>query len=307
MHIKPIVTYGLGAIAIVGVSAAIFFTLQNQRQAEQIEMLLQERNFFLKSNASSTAELGIASSTIDSLSSELTRLKDELTILADDYRNEKNRNEEFEDQIRGLAGTVGDLDKLSKTDEELLQKYSRVYFLNENYVPERLSKINSKYILSGRAEQSFHARAVDYLEEMLDDAEADGHDLKVISAYRSFSTQAQLKGQYTQVYGSGANAFSADQGYSEHQLGTTLDLTVAEVGGPYASFAQTEAYQWLVENAHEYGFVLSYPESNSFFVYEPWHWRFVGTDLARDLHRADATFYDWEQRKIDEYLIKIFD
>lgn len=304
---KTLVINFLSLIAIIGVAASLYFAIGSQTQTAQIEMLLQERNFFLKESASTTAALAAATSTIADLENELDELKEELEELADDYADERNRNEEFEDQIRDIAGTVGTLDKLSKTDEELLQKYSKVYFLNENYIPERLDEISSKYILSGRQDQYFHARAVDYLEEMLDDAKRDGHDIKVVSAYRSFDAQSELKGQYTQTYGSGANAFSADQGYSEHQLGTTLDLTIPDVGGAYTSFAQTEAYEWLLENAHAYGFVLSYPENNSFYVFEPWHWRFVGTELAQDLNRADAHFYDWEQRKIDEYLITVFD
>ncbi|NIQ05864.1 MAG: M15 family metallopeptidase, partial [Candidatus Korarchaeota archaeon] len=80
------------------------------------------------------------------------------------------------------------------------------------------------------------------------------------------------------------------QGYSEHQLGTTVDLTTTEIGGPYESFAGTEAYEWLQKHAHRYGFILSYPEENEFYIFEPWHWRFVGTDLARDLERHDETF-----------------
>ena len=52
---------------------------------------------------------------------------------------------------------------------------------------------------------------------------------------------------------------------------------------------------------------FSYPENNTFYDFEPWHWRFVGTDLARDLRRDGVEFYEWDQRKIDEYLISIFD
>ena len=63
----------------------------------------------------------------------------------------------------------------------------------------------------------------------------------------------------------------------------------------------------MVRNAYKYGFTLSYPEENGYYIFEPWHWRFVGTDLADDLRRDNAHFYDWEQRKIDEYLISIFD
>jgi len=245
--------------------------------------------------------------TLEAIQEELSLTAEDLDELEDDYRKEKNKNEKFEDQIDQLMGTVGDLDKLSKTDEELLVKYSKVYFLNENYTPSNIKQIDSKYILEGRDNQFFHGDALPFLEKMIDRAERSDVDLKIASAYRSFDTQAALKGAYTQTYGSGANAFSADQGYSEHQLGTTLDITTPTVGGTYLSFQDTEAYTWLQRNAHRYGFTLSYPDDNGFYIFEPWHWRFVGTDLAEYLHDEKISFYDMDQRDIDTYLIKIFD
>ncbi len=300
----PYISIVLGAVSIGAIG---FLGYQSYTANKQVENLLEERNFFLLEKNKTESSLASASSTILNLQQELQAVKTELEDIADEYRDEKNRNEEFEDQIRDLAGTLGDLDKLAKTDEELLQKYSKVYFLNENYIPSRLRKIDDKYIMSGKPEQYFHAQAIEKLEDMLDAAKNDGFDIKVVSAYRSFDEQSELKGQYTQTYGSGANTFSADQGYSEHQLGTTLDLTTAGVGGAYTSFADTEEYKWLLENAHRFGFILSYPHDNTFYIFEPWHWRFVGEDLARDLHRADAHFYDWDQREIDKYLLTIFD
>lgn len=296
------IVLGFVAIGIIG-----FLGYTNYTQSQKIDMLLEERNFFLLEKNRVETALASASSSNITLQNELRSIQEELEGLADDYRDEKDRNEEFEDQIRDLAGTLGDLDKLSKTDEELLQKYSKVYFLNENYIPSRLSKIDDDFVLAGKPEQYFHAQAVDQLEDMLEAAEEDGYNIKITSAYRSFDAQSELKGQYTQIYGSGANTFSADQGYSEHQLGTTLDLTTEGVGGAYTSFADTEEYKWLLENAHRFGFILSYPHDNTFYVFEPWHWRYVGTDLARDLHRANADFYDWDQREIDKYLLTIFD
>ncbi len=252
-------------------------------------------------------EVRVLNETIDNIQGELAILSEDYEELRDDYREERNKNEDFEDRIDNLAGTLGNLNKLAKTDKELLQKYSKVYFLNENYAPERIDKIDDEWILEGKDEQYFHREALPFLEDLLEDAERDDIELKVVSGYRSFDEQADLKGQFTQVYGSGANAFSADQGYSEHQLGTTVDLTTEEVGGAYESFANTEAYEWLLDNAHKHGFVLSYPEGNDYYIFEPWHWRFVGEDLARDLHRDDMGFYDMDQREIDEYLISIFD
>lgn len=290
----------VGLVALAGMGASGYFALLSQNQADQIEMLLQDRNFIQNQANELKVSLASASSTIEDI-------RNDLEDLADDYADERNRNEEFEDQIRDLSGTLGDLDKLAQIDKELLQKYSKVYFLNENYLPPKVDEINSRYILDGKDDQYFDSRAVDFLEDMLRDAKRDGVDLKVISAYRSFDEQSTLKGQFTQQFGSGANAFSADQGYSEHQLGTTVDLTVDSIGGTFVSFAKTEAYEWLLDNAYKHGFILSYPEGNDFYQYEPWHWRFVGEELSRDLQRSDDTFYSIDQRKIDEYRLKMFD
>ncbi len=245
---------------------------------------------------------------INELSEDLEESEDERKDLKSDLRSEKDRNNEFEDQIGDLSDTLEVLDKLSKTDEELLQKYSKVSFLNEHYVPESLKEIDDEWKYTESREHQLHSKVMPFFEEMLEEAKDDGIELWVTSAYRSFETQAQLKGQYLVTYGSGANTFSADQGFSEHQLGTAVDFTTRGLnGGLVPAFADTEAYAWLLDNAHKYGFVLSYPEDNQFYVFEPWHWRFVGEDLARDLDKKDAFFYDWDQREIDTYLISIFD
>ena len=154
----------------------------------------------------------------------------------------------------------------------------------------------------------FHADALPHLIDMIEDADDEDVKLFIASAYRSFNDQAGLKASYQVTYGSGANAFSADQGYSEHQLGTTVDLTTTGInGGLVGAFDQTPAFRWLSENAYKYGFVLSYPKGNAYYVYEPWHWRFVGVKLAKYLHREEKNFYDLDQRDIDCYLADIFD
>ncbi len=281
------------------------------KQKQKIVMLLNERNYFLLEVASSSEQFRLseesASSTIAELTKQLHETKIELESTEADLEREQDKNEDFARQLNRITGTVSDLKTLASIDEELLQKYSKVYFLNENYEPASLKQIPSEYILANRKDQYFHGDAWPFLEEMLEDAKADGVDLKVASAYRSFDTQAELKGAYTQTYGTGANAFSADQGYSEHQLGTTVDLSDNATGGTYTSFENTEAFAWLQENAYKYGFILSYPKGNAYYVYEPWHWRFVGTDLARDLARDGKNFYDLDQREIEEYRLELFD
>ena len=244
---------------------------------------------------------------INLVETELANTKIERDSFDLKYRLEKERMNSLSSQISGIQGTVGALEKLSQTDPELLNKYSKVYFLNENYVPETFIKIESKYTYNSEEDYLIYAKISQFFQDMMIIAENANVDVKVISAYRSFGKQSDLKSSYKIIYGSGANQFSADQGYSEHQLGTTIDFTTSEIGATYLGFEKTPTYQWLLDNAYKYGFILSYPENNQYYQFEPWHWRFVGRDLANKLHQEGKNFYDLDQREIDQYLISFFD
>lgn len=209
-------------------------------------------------------------------------------------------------QVEKISGTVGVLDKLAKVDKELLIKYSKIYFLNENYKPAKITQIEQKYS-AVTSDQYLESHVYSHITAMIDDAKSDGVEIKIRSAYRSFDSQKNLKSAYTVRYGTGANTFSADQGYSEHQLGTTIDFTSNENGDQLIGFDTTKAYAWLQKHAYKYGFILSYPKGNAYYVYEPWHWRFVGTRLAGDLHDDNKNFYDLDQREINKYLVDLFD
>jgi len=215
---------------------------------------------------------------------------------------------DFEDNVGDISDTVDTLEKLSKTDPELLQKYSKVFFLNEHYAPPRLVEIPSEYKYSEAKSLKIHASVWPYLRKMLTAAKKAGVEIYVSSAFRSFNEQNSLKGQYKVTYGAGtANQFSADQGYSEHQLGTTVDLITTGLNGQLEGFEKTKAYDWLLGNAYRWGFVPSYPAGNKYYVFEPWHWRFVGEQLAENLHDDGKNFYDLDQREIDKYLVNIFE
>ena len=237
---------------------------------------------------------------------ELDELKQEKLSLESAIRDQQYTLDSFVEKISDIGLTVGTLEKLSQTDEELLEKYSKIYFLNENYIPARLAIIDEKYMFEKKSLE-IHADVWPYLQKLLIEAEDKGTKLLIVSAYRSFDTQASLKYGYRVTYGSGANQFSADQGYSEHQLGTTVDFTTVKTGAYLSRFDSDPAYKWLQENVYKYGFVLSYPKGNSYYKFEPWHWRFVGVELATKLHDENKYFYDLDQREIDEYLVKLFD
>ncbi len=244
----------------------------------------------------------------------LLRTKGDLAFERDKSANlegalaaEQSKNNEFERRIGELSGTVGFLQKKVQTDPQLLKKYSKVYFLNENYAPEALTGIDQKYWYDKSKSQLIHARVKSFLEAMLNRAETEGISIRVLSGFRSFAEQTAIKSGYTVTYGSGANKFSADQGYSEHQLGTAADLTTPEAGNQFSKFEASTAYKWLAANAWKFGFILSYPKGNQYYIFEPWHWRFVGWKLSAYLHDQGKNFYDLSQRELDEFLVSIFD
>ncbi len=294
-----LVTHSLASIAALGLSGWLTYEHVAERTALRTEL------------ASTTAALGSLktelTTRLDTTDSTAVSLADRVYRTELDLERTGKTIRKFDEQVGDLSGSVETLTKLTTTDPELLQKYSKIYFLNENYKPADLTVIDEAYDYKNGKEVTVETSMWPFLRDLLRAADGDGVHLSILSGYRSFAEQMALKSAYTVRYGSGANQFSADQGYSEHQLGTTVDVTTDALGENLAGFDGTEAYRWLEDHAYTYGFVLSYPKGNSYYTYEPWHWRFVGTDLARYLHRTDKHFYDLEQRDIDEYLATLFD
>lgn len=273
----------------------VYNSLRITSLSQEIQTLRQER-------AQSEAAL---SEKIELFKSDVSLLNQKI---ADVSHVTASVDQTVQSRIGEISNTVGTLEKLSKTDPELLQKYSKVYFLNEHYVPERLVEIDAEYRYSDRSPERIHIQVWPHLEKLLDAAKVDSVSLYVKSAYRSFAEQKSLKSRYSVTYGMGtSNQFSAEQGYSEHQLGTTVDFITTGLGGQLSGFEKTQVYQWLQNHAFQYGFILSYPPNNSSYIFEPWHWRFVGVKFATYLHDQNKYFYDLDQREIDEYLVNVFD
>ena len=255
-----------------------------------------------------TEELSSTTAALATTEEQFAAAKKQNSDLLAQLEAEQIQNSSFGQQIASISSTVGQLYKLSQTDKELLQKYSNVYFLNENYVPSQLSAIDTQYLDRKDKPEQIHTQVKPFLENLLHDAASSSVPFLVLSGYRSFGTQTTLKASYKITYGTtAANRFSADQGYSEHQLGSAVDFTTATIGEGLEGFDKTPAYAWLLSNAYRYGFILSYPPKNTFYEFEPWHWRFVGVALATRLHNDNMYFYDLDQRTIDTYLGNIFD
>ena len=289
---KPPLFYILISVFALVFFAAAYFGYQDLR--------------LKKNNLSFQTEM---TSTTAGLRLEIERAEAERDDFTRKYDSEKNRADAVQIMLGAAKDTVGVLEKLRATDSELLKKYSKVYFLNENYSPKKLSEIDSQYLYNPQKSLFFLDSILPYLQEMISAAQSAGVDIKILSAYRSFKEQADLKSSYAVVYGVGANKFSADQGYSEHQLGTAVDFTTPKLGTSLmtGAFEKTQAYKWLLENGQKYGFILSYPKSNGYYRFEPWHWRFIGRDFASRLYDDNKNFYDLDQRLLDTYLISFFD
>ena len=123
---------------------------------------------------------------------------------------------------------------------------------------------------------------------MLNAASTAGAPLTPGSGYRSYAVQKTVYDSYVAKDGQAlADTYSARPGYSEHQTGLTMDFIPIE-----DSFAGTKQDKWLQANAHKYGFVLRYPAdktSTTGYMYEPWHYRFIGVDPAIEMKEKGIT------------------
>lgn len=303
MHCTPSFLYallGLSILLAVGSLAYRNFRLEEERSRLETELSTMREEY-----ASTSVHLLADIDTLGQLLATTTKERDNL---------EENLEEEqilidlMRSQVESVVGAVDTLKKINGIDRELLQKYSRVYFLNENYVPKDVVVIPDDYAYEPENKKPILDEVWPFLKQLIDDAAKEGIDLRVISGYRSFGTQGLLKSTYIVSYGNRyASQFSADQGYSEHQLGSTVDFTTLELGANFTAFGKTEAYRWLTDHAYEYGFVASYPKTNTYYIFEPWHWRFVGKKLAQELYANNKYFYDIPQRDIDTYIGFLFD
>jgi LAS superfamily LD-carboxypeptidase LdcB len=206
--------YGVHAVlVIIIIGGSVYAYTQNKKYTE----LKAKTDTQIQLLASTTASLSQSVKFIQDVLSANKSFNDTLTatLLA-----QQQTAASLQGDLLRVSGTVGTLDKLSKTDKELLQKYSKVYFLNEHYVPSALSEIDKKYLLPKDTRVlKIHTDVLPHLARLLDDARSLNTVISVDSAYRSFYDQAHLKSTYSVIYGAGtANQFSADQGYSGRPL-----------------------------------------------------------------------------------------
>lgn len=128
------------------------------------------------------------------------------------------------------------------------------------------------------------------LQQLQRDAQAQGINISnSYSGYRSYQYQTKLYNNYVNQHGEEeANTFSAKPGFSEHQTGLTFDLK--DFNGQLVEDPITS--QWIKDNCAKYGFILRYPEGKediTGYIYEPWHLRYVGEEVANQIMNNNTT------------------
>lgn len=190
----------------------------------------------------------------------------------------------------------------SPLDPELTSADSYTVFVDKKhplpstYVP---SDLYEPYIPSTSEVLSMRQEVGVKAQEMIKAAKEAEISLYLMAAYRSYDDQQDYYRSRADLLGEKAVASLVDKpGHSEHQTGLALDFTDDPSGTESMSFADTEAFAWLCENAHNYGFILRYPEGKEKYTgysFRPWHFRYVGTITANSIYAMgkDATFEEF--------------
>ena len=171
----------------------------------------------------------------------------------------------------------------------LVNKY---HYVEEDYIPKNLITVNNFLI---------NKEAYDNFINMKNDIQKEGMNIRIISAYRSFSYQDNLYNNYLKKDSKDiVDTYSARPGYSEHHTGLAIDIDNGKLD--FNKFYLTKEFIWMQENAHKYGFILRYPKDKEYitgYSYEPWHYRYVGREIATYIKKHNSTYEEYYYEFLD--------
>ena len=177
----------------------------------------------------------------------------------------------------------------------LVNKQNR---LLASYVPNDLVTLNIKF---ANANKQLRKDAAIAFELLSSDALLLGFRIVAVSAFRDYDYQKRLYNNYVEENGKKyADNCSARPGHSEHQTGLALDVEGSN--HDYNKFEEANEFNWMKNNAHKYGFVLRYPkgkEKITGFKFEPWHYRYVGKDIATYIFENNLTLEEYLEKNKD--------
>ena len=202
-----------------------------------------------------------------------------------------------EDEEETVLAVNLDMDKKDYEDAILVDEFSismlvnKHRYLSEDFEPKDLMTIPSEYASEEGLQSS--RLAFNAYKEMSNKAKSEGYEIIINSAYRSYNDQVEIGNFYLKWYGQGyVDKYVAKPGYSEHQTGLCYDIGSKSVN----VFANSKEYQWMQDNAYKYGFIERFTkryEGITGFRMEPWHYRYVGKDIAKYIHDNNISFEEY--------------
>ena len=188
---------------------------------------------------------------------------------------------------------IQDIVKKDQTSSSITKLVNKKNNLSSSYKPMSLVKPNvsmSKYVAVTKTTST-------YLTKMFNDAKQNGINLTLVSGYRPYSYQKSLYKNNLSLRGKAyVDKFIAKPGQSEHQTGLAVDISSKQQGYKLVnSFGETKEGKWLAQNAHKYGFILRYTKDrvkDTGYAYEPWHFRYVGQEVATYIYENNLIFED---------------
>ena len=203
---------------------------------------------------------------------------------------------------KGFYNYISDAN-LDKGNLVLVNKFHN---LDSEYVPNSLETIDNKYFINGNANvRKLKKEAKEAFEKLSSDSIKNGTPVYGQSAYRPYNMQNSLYN--TALASSGKNKADMDTarpGHSEHQTGLAIDVS-SNKSGNMLTFGNTDSYRWMMDNSHKYGFILRYTKEHENihgYINEPWHYRYVGVKVAKDIHDnySDLTYDEYYYKFIDK-------
>ena len=178
--------------------------------------------------------------------------------------------------------------------ERYLELTNKECLLDADYVPRDLVNVTVKRVVNGELREKAH----EALKAMFDAAEADGCTLYAKSLYRSYQTQKTMYANRLEKLGRD-DGVVAYPGSSDHQTGLGVDILNYEwtkKDGMTPAFAETKEAKWMAEHCREYGFIIRYMEDKeqiTGIIYEPWHYRYVGKTMAKEITELGITLEEY--------------
>ena len=211
-----------------------------------------------------------------------------------DYKN-KNNNLSNEDIIRNVNANI-DYNfytniKSSDISKGKLMIVNKYYNLSSSYKGDLVEtgnySINSNYKMDREAFEAY--------KKLYEDALKNNLHIKIRSAYRSYFDQQYIYNGYVARDGKAeSDRYSARAGHSEHQTGLAIDISAAS--DLWGDFSKTQEFTWMKDNSYKYGFILRYPKDKEYitgYMYEPWHYRYVGVDVAKYIYENNITYDEY--------------